>query len=315
MSRTLAFDIEGSGRANRGEERVGASSSLTLIQLSDTHIVPAGELFHGQIDTLANLRSALDAVEILEERVSGFVLTGDLADAPTEEGTTNAYRRLKGVLEPVAARLRAKVVYVPGNHDLRRAFRAELLARPAGEGPLDQVVWIGDLRVIAMDSTEPGWHHGELDELQLEWLKEELQQPSPGGTVLALHHPPVSSYHAVGRLLGLRQARALEQTIAGSDVRIVVSGHYHHGLASSLGTTPVWVSPATSCQADLFAEPDLTRAWPGAGFSRIDLNAGSVTAIPMMLHDPGTRRPPVYEVSVEQLARNGRAPAPIPQQS
>jgi hypothetical protein len=82
--------------------------------------------------------------------------------------------------------------------------------------------------------------------------------------------------------IALRNPERLRDTIAGSDVRIVVCGHNHHAALGTLGAVPVWVSPATAYLADT-TSTEVFQGLPGAAFSRIDLNGPSttVTMIPI----------------------------------
>ncbi|MFX9089603.1 hypothetical protein ABTN55_21285, partial [Acinetobacter baumannii] len=75
-------------------------------------------------------------------------------------GEPEAYASLRAVVEPFAARLAAPVVWVAGNHDERPALRAGLLDAAPTEEPVTGVWDLGGLRLIALDSTVPGWHHG-----------------------------------------------------------------------------------------------------------------------------------------------------------
>jgi hypothetical protein len=70
--------------------------------------------------------------------------------------------------------------------------------------------------------------------------------------------------------LRLRNPDDLRSAIAGSDVRIVISGHNHHEAAGSIGSVPVWVSPSSAYRADV-TKSDVFRGIPGSAFSRIDL--------------------------------------------
>jgi 3',5'-cyclic-AMP phosphodiesterase len=92
----------------------------------------------------------------------------------------------------------------------------------------------------------PGRAHGELDEATLEFLRCELASPAPEGTLVALHHPPIPSPVEPISRLRLRNAQALGEAIAGSDVRLILCGHYHHVSLGALAGVPVWVSPAVS---------------------------------------------------------------------
>lgn len=71
---------------------------LTFVQLTDTHILPEGELMHGVVDTAAHLAAALDMIERSGTPVAALLLTGDL----TDDGAPAAYRRLRGLVEPAA---------------------------------------------------------------------------------------------------------------------------------------------------------------------------------------------------------------------
>ncbi|MGW2329833.1 metallophosphoesterase [Streptomyces sp. NPDC001700] len=265
---------------------------LTLVQFSDTHILPEGELMHGQVDTLANLEAAIELVAASGARVAALLLTGDLTDS----GAPEAYRRLRGVITPFATRIGAEVVYVPGNHDERTAFRAELL--PAGQSA-DRVHWVGDLRIVVLDSSVPGRHDGHLSDAQLGWLSAELARPAPLGTVLVLHHPPLPSPVPTVHLLRLRGAGRLSAVVAGSDVRLIVTGHAHHISSGVLGTVPVWVSPALAYRVDAMSPSGRLRGAEGAGFTRIDLIGGSLVATAL----PVERGPDVYDSERDAMVR------------
>src|SRR4030088_1469318 len=159
----------------------------TILHLSDTHILPTeDDRLHG-VDTMANLRLALDSVAEHGATPDAILVSGDLANA----GELESYRRLRGVLDEARARFGVPVLPVMGNHDARGPFREGLLREPASDDPDCYVTWLGGLRVIVLDSTVPGAAPGERDSTQLEWLRTELVQPAPDGTLVVLHHPPI----------------------------------------------------------------------------------------------------------------------------
>lgn len=49
------------------------------------------------------------------------------------------------------------------------------------------------MRIIGLDSTVPGSHHGHVDDAGLEWLATTLAKDSTKPTLLMLHHPPFVS--------------------------------------------------------------------------------------------------------------------------
>ncbi|MBL7500457.1 metallophosphoesterase [Frankia sp. CNm7] len=246
----------------------------TVIQLSDPHIVPEGELYHGVVDTLGNVAAALDQVERSGIEVAALLLTGDLVDA----GDEVSYRRLRALVEERAARIGAPVLYLMGNHDSRGALRAALLdAEPTTE-PYDYVRWVDGLRIVALDSTEPGQAAGLLTDAQLDWLAAELATPAPAGTVLALHHPPVPSPVGLMNALALAEPHRLARVVAGTDVKIVLAGHAHHGCCGMLAGIPVWVAGATSYVSGVLGPAGGYTGLTGGVFTRVDVYPDQATA-------------------------------------
>lgn len=216
-------------------------ASHTLIHLSDPHFFAAGARHPGGADSDANFARTLEAVRRVDPSPAAIVLTGDLADL----GERDAYRRLKAAIEPVAEALGCPIVWVAGNHDERPEFRAELLGERASEEPITGVWDLDGLRLIALDSSVPGWHHGDLDEAQLAWLAELLGTPALHGTVLALHHPPLPTHIPFFDILELRHQEEFAAVIRGSDVRGILAGHLHYSATGSFAGVPVSVASST----------------------------------------------------------------------
>jgi 3',5'-cyclic AMP phosphodiesterase CpdA len=209
---------------------------------------------YGSIDTDANLAAAMAALEASKIPLDALVFTGDIADL----GEPDAYARVRAIVEPAAARMGAEVLWVMGNHDDRSAFRAGLLDSADGDvlgdkGPIDRVVDLGGLRVIILDTTVPGYHHGELATQQLDWLRNQLSTTAPHGTILALHHPPVPSPVAYMQVLELQQQHELADVVRGSDIRAILGGHLHYSTHGLFAGIPVAVAAATCYTMDVSA--------------------------------------------------------------
>ncbi len=222
----------------------------TILHLSDTHLLAGNAALAGRFDTAANLAATLEAAEATGIRPDAIVFTGDLTDL----GEPEAYTALREAVEPVAARMGAPVIWVAGNHDERPALRRDLLGLEPTEDPVTGVWDLGGLRLIALDSTVPGWHHGDLDAGQLEWLAEVLAEPAPLGTLLALHHPPLPSHVPLFDILELRDQGRLADVIAGTDVRGILAGHLHYSTSGTFAGVPVSVAAAT-CYTMNLARP------------------------------------------------------------
>src|SRR3546814_17269213 len=83
-------------------------------------------------------------------------------------------------------------------------MRRDRLGLAPTQEPVTGVWDLGGLRLVALDSTVPGWHHGDVDAAQLAWLRGVLAEPAPLGTLLALHHPPLPTHIPFFDILELR---------------------------------------------------------------------------------------------------------------
>ena len=230
----------------------------TIAHLSDTHLLTGDQRQFGEVDPEPGLIQALDRLGGLPTPPQAIVLTGDLADL----GEPAAYARLKELVEPVAAGFGAQIVWVMGNHDERAAYSAAFFGETS-EAPQDRVYDVDGLRVISLDTSVPGWHHGEVDDDQLNWLSEELDTPAEHGTVLAMHHPPVPMpLDDAAVTIELDDQERLADVLAGSDVRAILAGHLHYSTHTTFAGIPVSVASA-SCYT-------LAPATPGRFYSAVD---------------------------------------------
>ncbi len=231
-----------------------------LLHISDTHLLAGGERLYGRVDSEQHLGALLREVEASGGRPEAIVFTGDLAD----RGQPGAYARLRRMVEPAAERMGARVVWVMGNHDDRAAFRAGLRDERGDDRPVDDVVWLGGLRIIVLDSTVPGHHYGDVSESQLDWLAAELASPAPEGTVLAMHHPPIPSVLDLAVSVELRDQAQLAEVLEGSDVRSILAGHLHYSSTATFAGIPVSVASASCYTQDLNVPVGGTRGRDGA---------------------------------------------------
>jgi Icc protein len=232
-----------------------------LLHLSDTHLRAGGSRIWDVVDGARNLARALAVIEESGVRPDAVVFTGDLVD----RGERAAYAQLRSLVEPFAARLDAPVLWVMGNHDDRAALRAELLDDDSADmRPVDRVDEIDGLRIITLDTSVPGAHHGELSRDQLGWLTDVLRTPAPLGTILAMHHPPVPSVLALAASVELRGQRELAEVLAGTDVRAILAGHLHYSTFATVAGIPVSVASSTCYAQDLTVPVGGTRPQDGA---------------------------------------------------
>lgn len=220
--------------------------SHVIAHLSDPHLLANGVRQYGVIDTEAGLRRALGRLAHITPAPQALVFTGDLAD----KAEPTAYRRLRELVEPAAEAMGAEVVWTMGNHDERAEYAAELFGAASDE-PQDRVYDVAGLRIVALDTSVPGYHHGDLEERQLEWLRDVLATPAEHGTVLAMHHPPIPlPMLRAAEIIELQDQHLLADVIRGTDVRQILGGHFHFSTYSQFAGIPVSVTSASCYTSD-----------------------------------------------------------------
>jgi 3',5'-cyclic-AMP phosphodiesterase len=250
-----------------------------ILHLSDTHLTASGFDEDGVASTASLDRLLHDVRHV--PNLDLVVVTGDIADDGSAEGCADVLARVGAY----AAERGIRHVYTTGNHDTRPAFTkvfgtGHLAADGTDLGQLADGVGeeraavseVAGLRVITLDSLVPGQAYGVLSDAQLAWLRAVLATPAPAGSIVALHHPPVT-IAGTGLTIdvGLRNWRDLGDAIAGTDVQAVLVGHYHLQVAAHLRGVPVWGTPGIVTRVDLTTPPHVQRAVTGAGASVVDL--------------------------------------------
>ena len=232
-----------------------------ILHVSDTHVLAGGGMLYDRVASDGHLRQLFDEFEASGGRPEAIVFTGDLAD----RGEPEAYDRIRSIVDPVAERLGAQVIWVMGNHDDRAAFRRGLLDDGVGgHRSVDRVDDVNGLRVITLDTSVPGHHHGEVAPDQLDWLAEELSIAAPHGTILAMHHPPVPSVLDLAVSVELRDQSGLAEIVEGSDIRSIIAGHLHYSSTATFAGVPVSVASASCYTQDLNVPVGGTRGRDGA---------------------------------------------------
>lgn len=215
-------------------------SAFRLAQISDLHVKRQRASGAKQFD-----RWLRDCIERVNLAAPGVVLcTGDL----TETGNAEEYRRLRDLLEPLAA----PYYVMPGNHDdiavMREVFCDETyLFQNAGHASYELDAF--PLKILALDSTTPRRAGGFLDRARLDWLGARLTAQHDKPIVLALHHPPFAAGVWPLDWLAFINVRELESIVRRQPrIARIISGHVHCARASCWGGTFACTSPSTRPQ-------------------------------------------------------------------
>lgn len=277
---------------------------MRILHLTDTHLYgdPAAR-HYDRIDTTAALRGMLSRLEGLTD-IDAVVHTGDAS----EDGSVESYRLLHEILDPFAAALGAPLAIVMGNHDVSAVYGEAVEPGERAAQSQDRVVPLADGgRVVVLDSSVPGAGYGHLDPEQLDWLRGVLADPAPGGTVLALHHPPLVAATPLLRGLDLDGLDELAAVLSGSDVRIVLSGHYHHEMTGEIAGIPVHVAPGITNVVDAVGGGADEQALALSGASLVELGDGAPRVVSSVFPNSGDTLAeagtPVYRFTPEQVAQ------------
>lgn len=219
---------------------------MIIAQITDLHIKPPGRLAYRKVDTAAHLRRAVAHLNGLDPRPAVVLVTGDLVDG----GTPAEYAELRALLAPLAM----PFYLVPGNHDARDALRAGFPDHPwlAGDGGfIHYAVDDHPVRLIGLDTTEPGREGGIFCAARARWLDATLAQ-SDKPTVLFMHHPPFATgmgYHDADRMAGREALAAVLRR--HRHVAWAVCGHVHRCIAVNWAGVPMTAMSSTAHQLRL----------------------------------------------------------------
>lgn len=224
---------------------------MLIAHLSDPHLAPQGELYQSILDTTPRFAEAL--TQAAAHAPDLLILSGDLS----EQGDPESYAIARDLL----AALPCPVLAIPGNHDDREAFRtglsglSNLVPLPA-TGPLHAIAE-GPVRVIGLDVTVPGKHHGRVTPDHADWLDAALRTAPDTPTLLVLHQPPyatsmgfIDDYRCFG-----------EELLAGvmadqPQVIRLLAGHVHRFTLTSFVGRPSLTAPSVATSLALRLEPE-----------------------------------------------------------
>ena len=240
-----------------------------LVQLTDLHV--GGD--ENGINPIPRIETVIAAVLSLPNRPDAVLVSGDLTDDGAEEG----YLTARELLE----RLDAPLHVLPGNHDDRGHLRAAFALPGEGDEPVNYAVEVGELRLVAFDSIVPGQDPGDFPPEQLRWLDRTLAAAPEAPTLLALHHPPLTTgipeWDAINLLAPQRQALA-EVVGRHPQLRAIVGGHLHRIAVSTLAGCPVLAAPSAYWQVRPNFERDKVDAVDTVGFAVHALRDGELSS-------------------------------------
>lgn len=257
-----------------------------IIQISDPHIVPDGQLAYGQVDTATALADCVETINrILPDigPVDMAIVTGDLTDFGTDE----EYDRFRGIMEPLDIPYRA----IPGNHDDVAAMRTCFADQDwmPKTGAVNWTADYADLAVIGLDTNVNGEAHGALSDASLGYLQARLMAAGGKPVLVATHHPPIMTGIEKMDIQNLRDSRGLQTILSeyNGELRLVC-GHVHRNIVAPFGRVICQIAPGVSHAVTMdlrVGAPNCLTKEPG-GFLLHEIRGGILThSIPVGRYD------------------------------
>lgn len=200
---------------------------IVFAQLSDTHLdggQPRADRVRAVMASLVRGRAPLDAV----------LVTGDIAD----HGLPAEYEQARSVLTGPWP-----LLFCPGNHDERAAFRRVLLGGE-GDRPINQVHRMPGAVFVLCDSTIPDNDDGYLTDETLAWLDAELGVDRVTPALVVFHHQPVPLHTETSDVIRLSGEDRLAAVLGRHpQVVAVLCGHAHSAAATTFAGRPLLAAP------------------------------------------------------------------------
>jgi len=214
-----------------------------LIQITDTHILPPGEVLYGSVDTARHLAETVAEINRMRPLPDAVMFTGDLV----ENGDMPGYRHFVELIEP----LKMPAWVIPGNHDDPRVMQETFAGTgffPVTDATFQYAVDDLPFRILALNSRSEGTELPGFNEHKLAWLETQLAR-SDKPVLLAIHHPPMTTGIELIDMGGADWYQGMKSVISRHrQVKLVICGHCHTDLCGRIGQVPVYMAPANSHQ-------------------------------------------------------------------
>jgi Icc protein len=240
---------------------------MLIAQISDMHVTRPGGIGVAGADTIANLERVVERIAGLSPRPDLVLATGDLVAGHGR----GEYEALRALLAP----LPMPVYLIPGNHDDRAALRAAFPDHgylPRDDGFLhytieddaieDDATGGRPMRLIGLDTLDPGEVGGRLCQARLGWLAARLAERPESPTVVFMHHPPFDTGLPGMDKWPFPGRDALATIVAANpQVERVLCGHIHRPVQVRWAGTLAGICPSTAVAAGLILDPEAPFAW------------------------------------------------------
>ncbi len=209
--------------------------TLLIAQMTDIHVgFDPGE--KPEELNLRRFRATLGRLLAGPNRPDMLVLSGDI----TDKGDIESFEEAAALL----AECPFPVWPMVGNHDTREALLDAFPQVASAGGFVHYALETKGLRILLLDTLEPGRHGGAFCEVRAAWLSSQLASHPETPTMIFMHHPPVVSgiewmdpAPDEGWIVRFRESIEGHRQILG-----IHCGHLHRPLSTSICGIPLNVT-------------------------------------------------------------------------
>ena len=220
---------------------------MLIAQITDVHI--GFDRDNPDELNMQRLRAVIRRLVDGPNRPDLLLMTGDL----TESGDAESYARLAEAVGECPFPVWPMV----GNHDERGPLLAAFPQTPSEGGFVHYVLDLTGMRLVVLDTLEPGRHGGAFCETRVDWLRRTLAADTATPTYIAMHHPPFESG------ITWLDSAATEPWIARfasaaagfPQLRGIIAGHLHRTIHTQWNGLSLSVCPSTAPAVALDLRP------------------------------------------------------------
>ena len=192
------------------------------------------------------LDRTLEALCALEPLPDLLIATGDIADDGDDRLSYARFREATDVLP-------FPVLHALGNHDSREPFLEIFPDTPTADGFVQYAIDQFPVRILVLDTLEPGRHGGAFCETRAAWLRDRLDEMPDRPTAIVLHHPPIETGLSwMTENPDAAWVRRLAEAVSGrTNIVAMIAGHLHRPIVTRWAGTILAVCPSTAPQVAL----------------------------------------------------------------
>ena len=227
---------------------------MLIAQISDVHIGFAPDEKPEELNR-QRFRAVLGRILEGPNRPDMLVVSGDI----TDKGDFDSFEKTAALL----ADCPFPVWPMVGNHDSREGLTHAFPDIPVEDGFIHYVLEQEGLRIILLDTLEPGRHGGAFCAQRQAWLAGKLNEAPDTPTLIFMHHPPiVSGIDWMDPAPDEDWIRRFAAAVEGHDqIRAIHCGHLHRQLLTTFCGIPLSVTPPVAPLVAMDLRP-IDADWP-----------------------------------------------------